>query len=193
MKALILNGERNNESLLSVAEAVVRKEVSSAGWQADGVLLREKKIAPCMGCFGCWIKTPGICAIDDFGRDLARMAVRCDVIIFLTPITFGSYSSELKKAVDRFACSMLLPFFMKINGEIHHKPRYKPLPDLIGIGMLPERDEESERIFAGIIKRNGLNLHCRVAKSAVFYGSQDALSMTNEVRSLLKSVRERRN
>ena len=192
MKALILNGERNNENLLCTAEEIVCNELSLAEWQADIVHLREKKIAACMGCFNCWMKSPGICAIDDFGRDVARMTVRSDLIIFLTPITFGGYSSELKKAVDRFACSMLLPFFIKINGEVHHKPRYNPLPDLIGIGMLPSQDDESERIFRTLVERNAINLHSRLSQSEVFYESQDPESMAKEVRSLLKNIREKR-
>jgi NADPH-dependent FMN reductase len=188
MNALILNGERNNESMLYAAEGIVRKELLSAGWQADIIALREKEIAPCMGCFGCWLKTPGVCVLDDFGREIASLAVGSDVMIFLTSITFGGYSSELKKAIDRFACPMLLPLFTKIKGEIHHKARYNPLPDLIAIGVLPERDDGSERVFKGLVERNAVNLHCRISQSAVFYESQGPESIAKEMRFLLEKI-----
>ena len=43
MKALVLNGERNNESALSLVAEIVTKELSFNGWQAETVLLREKR------------------------------------------------------------------------------------------------------------------------------------------------------
>jgi hypothetical protein len=192
MKALILNGERNNESALKVVWSVLSSEIASLGWQAESVLLREKKIARCIGCFNCWVKTPGVCVIDDFGREAARMAITSDVLIFMTAVTFGGYSSELKKAIDRFSCTMLLPFFTKIQGEVHHKPRYNPLPRLLGIGVLPGPDEESESIFRALVQRNSVNLHNPVAESAIFYTSDKAESIETRVRSLLKNLKERK-
>jgi multimeric flavodoxin WrbA len=189
MKALVLNGERKNEDALGLVAEAVAGELSEMGWQAETVVLREKKIALCTGCFGCWVKTPGVCVIDDFGQEAARMVIRSNVLIYLTPITFGGYSSELKKAVDRFACSMLLPFFTKIEGEIHHHPRYRPLPSLIGIGVLPGPDEESERIFTTLLARNAINLHSPSAHAAVFYEHQDPELIRKEVRTLLGKVK----
>ena len=189
MKALILNGERKNESVLSLVAEVVAGELSVQGWRAETVVLREKKIAICTGCFGCWVQTPGVCVIDDFGREAARMVIGSNVLIYLTPITFGGYSSELKKAVDRFACSMLLPFFKKIEGEIHHRVRYQPLPSLIGIGVLPGPDEESERIFTKLVERNSINLHSPASHAAVFYNHQDPEFIRKEVRTLLGKVK----
>jgi hypothetical protein len=186
MKALVLNGERKNESALSLVAAIVAEELTAHDWQAETIVLREKKIALCTGCFGCWVKTPGVCVIDDFGREAARMAIQSDVLIFLSPVTFGGYSSELKKAVDRFACSLLLPFFTKIGGEVHHPARYRPLPGLIGIGVLPAPDEESEGIFTRLVERNAVNFHSPLSQSAVFYSSQDVSFIRKKVRAILE-------
>ncbi len=68
---------------------------------------------------------------------------------------------------------MLLPFFTKIDGEVHHKARYKHLPSLIGIGILPGPEEESEQIFAKLVERNAINIHSPSVQSAVYYLSQD--------------------
>jgi multimeric flavodoxin WrbA len=190
MKALILNGGRTGESTMDFIQETAVHALSSGGWSVETVLLREKKIAWCTGCFGCWTKTPGICVIDDFGRELAGKAVQCDLMIYLSPVTFGGYSSELKKAIDRFACPMLLPFFTKIDGEIHHKSRYKPLPDIMGIGILPRPEEESERIFASLVERNAVNLHSPAAQSVVYYLSQDREQIVEGLRSILRNVRK---
>lgn len=190
MKTLILNGERKDESVLSSVHEIIVDTLSLNGWHAETIILREKKIARCTGCFGCWTKTPGACVIDDFGREVARKAAQSDLIIYLTPITFGGYSSELKKAVDRFACPMLLPFFTKIDGEVHHKARYKPLPCLIGIGVLPCHEEETERIFTKLVEKNAINLHSPASQSAVYYSSQNPEQIRGGVRSLLGNVRE---
>ena len=190
MKVLILNGERMGESVTGLVHETVVHSLSLDGWPVETILLREKKIFRCTGCFGCWTKTPGVCVIDDFGRELARKVIQCDLMIYLTPITFGGYSSELKKAVDRFACPMLLPFFSKIDGEVHHKARYKPLPRLIGIGVLPRPEEESERIFAKLVERNAINLHSPAAHSVVYYHSQDREQIGEGLRSLLRSMRK---
>ena len=36
--------------------------------QVETFPLREMKLAHCLGCFGCWVKTPGMCVEDDAGR-----------------------------------------------------------------------------------------------------------------------------
>lgn len=188
MKALILNGERQGESALRRVHELIVNALSLNGWQPETILLRETKIARCTGCFGCWTKTPGVCVLDDFGREVARKAIQSDLLIYLTAVTFGGYSSELKKAVDRFSCPMLLPFFTKIDGEVHHKARYRPLPGLMGIGVLPFPEEADERIFTTLVERNALNLHSPSVQAAVYYSSQSAEQIGEGVAALLRNV-----
>ena len=118
MKALILNGYNKEDSEIDAFFNSIMKELENKDWEIESIILRDVNVAPCQGCFDCWVKTPGECKIDDYGRDLAKKMVQSDLIIHFTPITFGGYSSELKKAVDRFIPT-LLPFFAKIESEIH--------------------------------------------------------------------------
>lgn len=189
MKALILNGERKGESLLGVVQEALIQALSREQWPAETVILRERKILRCMGCFGCWTRTPGECVIDDFGRELAGMVAQSDIMIYLTPVTFGGYSSELKKAVDRFACPMLLPFFTRIEGEVHHKARYRPLPRLLGVGVLPKPEAESEQIFSRLVERNAINLHSPAAQSVVYYSSQGREQMEESLPLILEDIK----
>ena len=158
MKAVILNGSNNDKNLLNKVEEITVKELRKNNWEVKNFELRNKNIATCTGCFRCWIKTPGQCIINDEGREITKTVARSDLLILLSPITFGGYSYNLKKIIDRLIPN-LLPFFTKINGEIHHKYRYEKSPKLLAIGYLPKHDEESEKIFKMLLSRNALNMN----------------------------------
>jgi multimeric flavodoxin WrbA len=81
-----------------------------------------------------------------------------DLVIYLTPVTFGGYSAELKRAVDRCIC-VVAPFFTTIRGEVHHRARYDRYPALVGIGVLPGPDPHQEQLFKTLVGRNAINLH----------------------------------
>ncbi len=159
-QALILDGGlgdgRDTREVRAIIDAVLRE----AGWQVALLALRDIDISPCLGCFGCWIKTPGICVIDDAGRETARRIVQSDLVVYLTPLTFGGYSSELKKALDR-SIPNILPFFQRIKREIHHVKRYARYPRLIGIGVYSDgrADPDDEELFETLIHRNAINMH----------------------------------
>jgi hypothetical protein len=96
-------------------------------------VLRDLEIAFCVGCFGCWERNPGECLVDDAARDLARAMIQSELVVYLTPVTFGGYSSQLKKAVDRVIC-LLHPHFTKVHNETHHIARCARYPRLLGVG-----------------------------------------------------------
>jgi multimeric flavodoxin WrbA len=154
MNAVVLDGSRNEQGQGIVA--VLTGALAQAGYATEVIALREKTIAPCKGCFGCWVKTPGECVIDDDGRAVARAAVRSDILVYVTPVTFGGFSSELKKAVDRLIPN-ISPFFARVRGETHHQRRYARSPSLIGLGVFPQPDREAEAVFKTLVEHNALN------------------------------------
>lgn len=159
MKALILNGALKEDNSMDSINKYTEEILTKEGYEVvESILLYEKKIGPCLGCFGCWVKTPGICVIDDYGRVLAETIINRDLVVYLTPVTYGGYSSELKKALDRII-PLLLPFFKKVNGEIHHKERYESYPKVFVLGVMQEEDKDMEEIFNSLIKRNSLNFY----------------------------------
>lgn len=156
MKALILNGSLKNGESLEEINTYVEGLLTESGYEVESVMLHEKQIAECMSCFGCWVKTPGRCVKDDYSREVTKNIINSDVVVYLTPVTFGGYSSELKKAVDR-TIPLLLPFFRKVNGEVHHKPRYKSYPKVLVFGAMAVENQEEKEIFGNFIKRNAAN------------------------------------
>ncbi len=187
MKALVLNGSNSEESTVNTVSDYLEDFLRITGHEADVMVLRKENIGACLGCFGCWLKTPGKCVINDSGTDLPSKVIHSDVVFLLTPITFGMYSSELKKALDRFPCPILLPFFTKVNGEIHHVKRYEKYPKLAAIGVMSNPDDESETTFATLVDRNGINLHT-TAVSTIVYSNDGAEVIKEKVVLTLSKV-----
>jgi len=187
MRAVILNGSREGEDSLHSAQQIIVAELTRRRWAVEVFLLREMEIHHCVGDFACWVQTPGVCLIDDAARDVARAVIQSDLTIFLTPITFGGYSSELKKTLDRIIC-LVSPHFMKIEGEVHHEPRYGRYPHMMAVGLLPQADEESEGIFRTLVRRNALNLHVPAHVAGVLLQGEGREAVQEKVTALLAAV-----
>ena len=98
-KVLMISGSPrkggNSEILLGQFEKGARE----AGNEVEKVSLREKKIAPCMACYGCR-GTKTCVQKDDMGELLEKM-VEADVVVLATPVYFYSMDGQLKTMIDR--------------------------------------------------------------------------------------------
>lgn len=189
MNTLLLNGARDDA--LDKVQAIIVQELNDAGGTVDVIPLRQVDIAYCRGCFGCWVQTPGLCIMDDAARDVARRQIQSDLVVYLTPVTFGGYSAELKKAVDRLLPN-ISPFFAKIDGEVHHKRRYARYPRFVAVGVLDEPDEESECLFKTLVGRNAINMHAPAHAVSVLPAAAAPEEMRTAIRTLLAAVEVRK-
>jgi multimeric flavodoxin WrbA len=172
MKAIFLKGSPagGQDPLSNRAAAAVMTALKAGSWQVKAFALAGMNIKPCRGCFSCWVKTPGICIIKDDGQEpILRAWAEADLIAMLTPVTFGGYAPELKKALDRII-PVLSPFFMQLRGETHHPQRYPRSRRLLAIGTLKQEDADSESIFRRLVGRNALNMGDVQATTLVFAG-----------------------
>jgi multimeric flavodoxin WrbA len=166
-RALVLNGALPGDETLAPVEEALLALLRETGATVRDFQLRDIPLAYCQGCFECWIKTPGLCKTDgDAGREITGAMMGSDLMVLLTPVTFGGYSSEIKKAMDRSIC-IVSPFFRRIDGEVHHRRRYRRYPAIAGVGILREPDEEQERIFRTLVERNALNFDSPVTAVCV--------------------------
>jgi len=83
------------------------------------------KIHPCICCFGCWVKTPGQCIINDGYNNMGSLLSKCDQLIIISRCFYGGYSPFVKNVLDRSVCPYQLPYFINKNGETRHPKRYK--------------------------------------------------------------------
>jgi multimeric flavodoxin WrbA len=125
--------------------------------------------------------------MDDPARYIAKLAVDSDLLVLITPVLFGCYSPEVKKALERLIPN-ISPFFVKINGEVHHKSRYSGYAGLVCIGILPGPDPESERIFKTLAGRNAINFHAPSHSAAIIYDGQSDGERRQMIRSALTGV-----
>lgn len=186
MKATIMNGMHAGDGVIETIHAILLDELQARNWQITAFKLHEMDIRPCLGCFGCWIQTPGRCIMPDTD-EIAQAMIRSELFIFLTPVTFGGYSSELKKAIDHII-SNIQPFFETVQGETHHRPRYDYYPNLLIVGTLPQHDPESEEIFRKLAERNALNMYPEILVTEIITYEQDEMTMKSLLQNALKQI-----
>ncbi len=108
----------------------------------------------CVGCFGCWVKTPGECLIKDDIANINRKMMNSDVVVYLVPVVFGQFSANIKYALDRWLPNMLPFFETRKDGSTTHPPRYESYPRQIMIGYGGNSDNEDAALFIDITKKH---------------------------------------
>lgn len=171
MKAILLDGSHASDRTGERVRAALTAKLRARGFEVEEVILREKKIGNCAGDFFCWIRTPGVCNVDDDNRAIAAATMASDLLVYLTPVTFGGYSSALKRMVDH-EIQNVSPFFARIEGETHHKKRYPDYPDFLAVGWMDGPEARVEKVFRHLVRRNALNFHARTHGAAVILTSQ---------------------
>jgi hypothetical protein len=124
-------------------------------------------IHPCIGCFGCWLKTPGKCVIKDRGSDFLALLSTHDEVIFMSRLVFGGLSPDIKAFLDR-SIGFVLPSFNSRNGEMHHPKRYGKEPGFQFIYYGADITEREKETAIKLAASNSLNL-CSERYSILFY------------------------
>ena len=187
MKAVIVNGANADDRILNLAHEKLAEELAKRAWELQYLRLAELHIAPCTGCFTCWVKTPGICARNDDGKKIPAALIGNDLCIMLTPVVYGGFGPLLKTAMDR-SIPILLPYFKAVQGEIHHPSRYGQQYNLLVVGSLPAPDADKERIFTGLVERNALNMSSQQSYAGVIYQNADTSVIAAKLNGCLQKV-----
>ena len=184
-KIALLDGRQASDEDLAPAYEVLSELLEQAAAEVRTFPLRELKLTHCIGCFGCWLETPGVCRFRDAGREIAQEIMESDTIILLTPVSFGGYAPQLKLMVDRFLPT-LLPYFGLYHGEVHHRPRYARYPRWVGIGVQRGPDPEEARLFKLLVGRNAINFHAPSYAAEVVQSTDDRARLQEALRSALE-------
>lgn len=183
MKTLILDGSHTVDPRTRKIINALQKHLPDV----EIITLREQKIGNCAGDFFCWVRNPGMCNINDDNRLIAAKIVQNDLVIYLTPVTFGGYSSQLKRMVDH-QIQNILPFFASIEGEIHHQKRYSHYPNVLTIGWMDEPDMQAEAIFRHLAHRNAVNMFSKTSVCGLVIGDQPEEELTTQTVHWLEAI-----
>lgn len=123
------------------------------GWLVFG---DDGSIRNCTGCFACWVRTPGACAIRDRYGDMGQCLGRCENLVLVSRCVYGGASPFVKQVLDR-SIPYLHPDFVIKNGETHHKMRYQNhigLSTLFYGGDLTQGERDTARRWVAAMATN---------------------------------------
>jgi hypothetical protein len=164
MQISVLNGNPHVDN--KVFDGYLQRlsdHLESHGHKVTLFTLREMDLKYCIGCFGCWVKTPGECIVKDDSSIIRKECINSDLMLFASPIIMGFTSALLKKAHDKFI-PLIHPYFELVNGEVHHLARYikYPLAALL-LEKGEDVDQEDIEIISDIYRRDVVNFKTTLA------------------------------
>ncbi|TVP97335.1 MAG: flavodoxin family protein [Acholeplasmatales bacterium] len=116
------------------------------------VVGEQSSFSSCVGCFDCWVKTPGQCILRDGYETLGQTMGACETLLIVSRVLYGSESPFVKSVLDR-SIAYVLPLFTIRKGRMLHRQRYKhkPAMTVLFYGVAPtseEADTARKLVFA---------------------------------------------
>ncbi len=128
----------------------------SSEYEGWNVVTDNGSMHPCIGCFSCWNRTPGKCAIHDGYENMGRLIHQAGEIVVISRYTYGGFSGSVKGVFDR-CLGYVLPQFKVTGGETHHKKRFdedKPYTFIFYGPELTADEKESAGRYAKAVCTN---------------------------------------
>lgn len=123
------------------------------------VVSADGRFAPCRGCFGCWLKTPGYCFIKDELAHIGAVFGSCEKVVIISQNCYGGYSKGIKNVLDR-SISTILPFFTYRGKMMHHRRRYRNVYDLV-VAFYGDMTALEKETAGKLVRANQLNMAYR--------------------------------
>jgi multimeric flavodoxin WrbA len=158
MEILLLNGSPSGVVLMESSLEKISQTLKVGGHSISQVVLRDLKVKHCVGCWNCWVKTPGECVHRDDVESVLRQILKADLLLLASPLIMGYPSAILKQFMDRMI-PLVHPYIVLDHGECHHQARYGAYPKM---GLLLEKetdtDEEDIEIVRDLFERVARNM-----------------------------------
>lgn len=131
------------------------------------IIKPDSPIKHCIGCFGCWVKTPGECVIkDDYSRTGGCLG-KCDELIMISECLYGGFSEFVKRVQDR-CISYVRPDFAIVDNEMRHRQRYFNKIRITALFYGEDITEEEKLTAKKIVSANAKNFYAKVEKVLFF-------------------------
>lgn len=163
MKITVFNGSpRAEHGNTHVMVSAFLEGARAAGAETENIFLAKKKIHHCMGCFSCWIKTPGRCAIQDDMAELLPKLAESDIVVFATPLYVDNVSGLMKNFMDRMIPNADPHFSKDQNGECRHPSRFPKAPKIVVISNCGFPERSHFQVLQLLFRRVALNMRSEV-------------------------------
>ena len=100
MDIVILMGSPNRKGSTAMLVEQFAKGATDAGHSCQIIDVCHMNIHPCTGCVRCGYEGPCV-QKDDVAQVRARL-LKCDMVVFATPLYYYGMTAQLKALVDRF-------------------------------------------------------------------------------------------
>ncbi len=121
--------------------------------------LSKISVKDCIGCWSCWLKTPGRCIhkdLDGFYKEY----LDADKVIIFSKVSQGFVSGNLKSLFDRMI-PHFLPYITYKTGESMHVPRYDKYPEVEFYYEGNFLSLEDREIYEDYILRTFYHFNCK--------------------------------
>ncbi len=152
--------------------------IKGLGHRVDYLKISEMKIAYCIGCWSCWVKTPGRCIHEDGTQLLLRSIINSNLVIHLTERSLGTITSLSKKTLDK-SIPLVHPYIKVFQGECHHLHRYDHYPQHALIFIDREKSKKHLSLAVRYLDRATTNLKGGIGFSDVFTGEEVSIDESN--------------
>ncbi len=136
MKVLALNGSPRMKasSTYHIIKPLI-EGMEAAGAETEVIHIHKLNLEACIGCYTCWVKTPGECVYKDKDGMAAALEsyAAADLVIFGTPLYHFNMSGIMKTFIDR-----TLPL---------HEPWLVPHTTVPGMTSHPERYPNQKKML----------------------------------------------
>jgi len=128
MKIIAINASPTMKNgMTSALMENVLEGAKEAGAEVEVIYSQKLKINYCIGCFNCWVKTPGVCIHKDDMVLLLEKVKEADCIMVCTPLYADGMTAQMKTVIDRMI-PLIDPHIENVDGHNRHVKRLKKLP-----------------------------------------------------------------
>ena len=187
MKAVIIDGNMNPSPMTGAVVHCLEPLLVSGGYQVSTITLREMSVQACTMCQQCSITGQWNCTHGDEWPLIAQGAKSADLLLLLSPISFGGHCSLMKSFLDRLLFN-LSPNYMRHQTAAAPGRSSHSIARICTIGMLSGADPEQETTFTELCRRNGLSFGCLRCSSIVLSNQPPQRTMLKQMKQLLEGV-----
>lgn len=140
----------------------------------------SERLKDCIGCWSCWVRTPGICVHQDDMPNVYTQLMASDRVVLALPTAGGFLKGSAKTFIDRLI-PLYHPYISLHQGEMMHYYRYDSYPEMDFYWQAGNLDAEENQVLEDYFYR--MAHHFRKASHSVHI-------VDGQVRSQLLEPRE---